>query len=62
VIEAIQFLWMVWGAYRRACYTHKAQYVAITERSVPKVACFVGVDREAWRIAQLAVEGWERVL
>lgn len=59
MVEAVRVLWMVWKAYHLAKADGRNAYVAITYRGVPKVAVFLGVGREAWRISRRAVEEFE---
>lgn len=57
MIEAVQFLWLAWGAYRQARRQPNVTiYSAITRHGVPHVCIFVGVGREAWRVSQRAIE------
>ena len=42
-------------AYKMACKNGSA-YVGLTSRGVPYVACFIALDREAWRVSQRAIE------
>lgn len=44
-------------AYRIACRNNNTGYFAITSTGVPQIACFIGLDREAWRITQEAIDG-----
>ena len=61
MMNGAQFLILAWRAYRRAVTNGKPQYVAVITHNVPQVAMFVAVGREAWKISNLAVEGWELI-
>jgi hypothetical protein len=56
-MDLFRFLLLAVRAYKLAGeLEHGTQYAAITLRGVPKVAIFVGVGRNAWRISQRATE------
>jgi hypothetical protein len=59
MVEAIRFLLLAWRAYRIA-KEHGTAYSAVLYRDVPRVAIFVGVGRESWRISQRAIEELKR--
>ena len=60
-ISTIRFLWLAWRTYRSMRSSGNPQYAAMCYRGVPQVCVFIGAGRQAWRISQLAVEGWEPV-
>lgn len=60
-IDFVLFVRVVWRAWRKVQNNPKAQcsYVCVTRHGVPCLAVFVGVGREAWRVAQRAVEEFQ---
>ncbi len=56
LIEAIKFMVLAWAAYKRARDSRRPVYIASARNGIPTVAIFVGVDRSAWDISQLAIE------
>jgi len=56
--ETIKFLWLAYRAYTIAKKTGTA-YSGIVVHGVPRLACFVGVGRESWRISQRAIEEFQ---
>lgn len=57
-MDWILTLWAAHKAYLMAQKTGTG-YVAITQRGVPYIACFLGIGREAWRVSQRAIEEFE---
>jgi hypothetical protein len=58
LLEAIKFMVLAWGAYKRARDERGPIYAAIARNGVPTVAIYVGVDRSAWHISKVAIESY----
>lgn len=54
--RAIRFAWIAFATYRRAVTGTGISYSAVTENGVPQLGVMVAVDREAWRVTNLALE------
>jgi hypothetical protein len=56
--ETIQVLYSAYRAHKLAKLGIGSGYSALTVNGVPQVACYVAVGREAWRVTQIAIEGF----
>lgn len=59
-MKLIYTLLAAYRAYRIATRNGAPSYVALSRHGVPFVACFVALDREAWRVSVRAVEEFRK--
>lgn len=55
-MDTLLFLWLAWKTYKKARQGTNLAYIAATSHGVPRIAIFVGLDREAWRVTVHAIE------
>ena len=51
----------LWAAYRAYSIAAKqgSSYVALCSHGVPQIAVFIGLDRDAWKVSQRAIQEYE---